>query len=143
MDGHSPPGSYDSNLTVAGETHVAVVRLEPHAGQCRAASGHRCALESDEIPFEAGARAVLASVGSAAGCTSNVVQVTDSPFLKEKARQQQPHLEALRERYSALSSVVIPLFPQEVRGIERLHRVGQILCRPSVTTPGARGDPQR
>ncbi|MGA2397497.1 MAG: ArsA family ATPase [Steroidobacteraceae bacterium] len=58
---------------------------------------------------------------------NNVVQVTDSPFLAQKARQQLPHLEQLRERYNALSMVEIPLFPQEIFGVERLRTVGQLL----------------
>lgn len=70
---------------------------------------------------------------------NNVVEVRDSAFLQEKARQQQPHLAALRERYGTLTITEIPLFPEEVRGIERLRRVGHILCRPP-GTPSALGD---
>jgi len=58
---------------------------------------------------------------------NNIVRVTDSPFLAQKAQQQQPHLERLRERYGDLSIVEIPLFPQEVFGAERLRTVGRLL----------------
>jgi len=58
---------------------------------------------------------------------NNVVQVTDSPFLAQKMRQQQPHLERLRDRCSGVPIVEIPLFPQEVRGAERLRAVGRLL----------------
>jgi len=58
---------------------------------------------------------------------NNVVQVVDSPFLIQKMRQQQPHLEGLRERYRDLPIVEVPLFPQEVRGVERLRAVGRLL----------------
>jgi arsenite-transporting ATPase len=58
---------------------------------------------------------------------NNVVQVTDSPFLTRKAAQQQPHLAELRERHGDLSIVEIPLFPEEVRGVERLRTVGRLL----------------
>jgi arsenite-transporting ATPase len=58
---------------------------------------------------------------------NNVVQVADSPFLAQKRRQQQAHLEQLRERHGGVPMVEIPLFPQEVRGVERLRSVGRLL----------------
>jgi arsenite-transporting ATPase len=66
---------------------------------------------------------------------NNVVQVSDSAFLAQKRLQQQPHLESLRERYGSVPMIEIPLFPQEVRGIERLRGVGQLLC-PEPATVG-------
>jgi len=59
---------------------------------------------------------------------NNVVNVTDSPFLEQKERQQRPHLERLRERFASVPIVEIPLFPQEVRGVERLRTVGRLLA---------------
>ena len=61
---------------------------------------------------------------------NNVVQVSDSPFLTQKMRQQLPHLEQLREFYADVPIVEIPLFPQEVRGVERLRAVGRLLVPP-------------
>jgi arsenite-transporting ATPase len=59
---------------------------------------------------------------------NNVVQVVDSPFLEQKARQQRTYLERLHQRYAAqLPIVELPLFPQEVRGVERLRSVGALL----------------
>jgi arsenite/tail-anchored protein-transporting ATPase len=58
---------------------------------------------------------------------NNVVKVVDSPFLAEKSAQQQPHLERVRERFGAPSVVEVPLFPREVRGVERLREVGRVL----------------
>lgn len=58
---------------------------------------------------------------------NNVVRVTDSPFLERKSLQQQQHLDALRGAYPALPLVEVPLFPQEVRGVERLREVGRLL----------------
>jgi arsenite-transporting ATPase len=58
---------------------------------------------------------------------NNVVQAVDSPFLEQKRSQQQPHLERLRARHGGLPIVEIPLFPQEVRGVERLRAVGRLL----------------
>jgi len=59
---------------------------------------------------------------------NNVVQVADSPFLEQKRRQQQAHLARLRERHAGVPIVEIPLFPQEVRGVERLRAVGDLLA---------------
>jgi arsenite-transporting ATPase len=59
---------------------------------------------------------------------NNVVQAADSPFLVQKRAQQQPHLERLRTRYRSVPIVEIPLFPQEVRGVERLRAVGSLLA---------------
>jgi arsenite-transporting ATPase len=59
---------------------------------------------------------------------NNVVQVADSPFLEQKRRQQQRHLERLRMRYGSVPIVEIPLFSQEVRGVERLRAVGKSLA---------------
>jgi arsenite-transporting ATPase len=59
---------------------------------------------------------------------NNVVPVTDSPFLAQKRQQQQSHLAGLRGRHGDLPIVEIPLFSQEVRGVERLRMVGQVLC---------------
>ena len=58
---------------------------------------------------------------------NNVVQAVDSPFLEQKRSQQQPHLERLHAWHGGLPIVEIPLFPQEVRGVERLRAVGRLL----------------
>jgi arsenite/tail-anchored protein-transporting ATPase len=58
---------------------------------------------------------------------NNVVQEADSPFLEQKRQQQQSHLERLRQQYGGVPIVEIPLFPQEVRGVERLRAVGRLL----------------
>lgn len=58
---------------------------------------------------------------------NNVVPCTDSPFLTQKRDQQQRHLVALRERHRDVPIVEIPLFAEEVRGVERLRKVGQLI----------------
>ena len=58
---------------------------------------------------------------------NNVVQMPDSAFLEQKARQQQPHLEGLRRRYRDLALAEIPLFAEEIRGVARLRAVGRLL----------------
>jgi arsenite-transporting ATPase len=59
---------------------------------------------------------------------NNVVGVSDSPFLAQKRQQQQAHLEQLHGRHGDVPIVEIPLFPQEIRGVERLQTVGRLLC---------------
>jgi arsenite-transporting ATPase len=58
---------------------------------------------------------------------NNVIRAKDSDFLALKAGQQQPYLEAIHDRYSALPIVEIPLFPYEVKGLSRLEKVVGIL----------------
>jgi arsenite-transporting ATPase len=63
---------------------------------------------------------------------NNVVRDADSPFLRRKGEQQQPQLASLRQRYGHLPISEIPLFPYELRGIERLREVAAVLY-PMVT----------
>ena len=51
----------------------------------------------------------------------------DSSFLKEKASQQQEYLNLIMHKYSQMQIIVIPLFPHEIKGLERLQQVEQIL----------------
>ena len=68
---------------------------------------------------------------------NNVVQqAAGSAFLERRQGQQQAHLRHLREVFAGLPIVEIPLFPEEVRGVERLRAVGQCLC-PVAAAPQA------
>ncbi len=58
---------------------------------------------------------------------NNVVINADSSFLEQKAAQQQAHLRELRERYPDMAITEIPLFPQEIQGLERLRQVAEAL----------------
>jgi arsenite/tail-anchored protein-transporting ATPase len=58
---------------------------------------------------------------------NNVVQTTDSPFLRQKSAQQGGQLARLHELFAAVPIVEIPLFAEEVCGIERLRTVGELL----------------
>lgn len=77
---------------------------------------------------------------------NNVVAAPDSPFLEQKAAQQQGHLQRLRQRY-ALPITEVPLFPREIQGIDRLRQVASVVgpvFRDAATTgpgtlPPARG----
>jgi len=58
---------------------------------------------------------------------NNVITTADSPFLAQKAAQQQDHLRQLRQRYGQVPITEIPLFPHEIRGLERLRQVAAVL----------------
>lgn len=58
---------------------------------------------------------------------NNVVKAGDSEFLETRAKEQQAYLGHIYEKYSHLDIIEIPMFPQEVKGSERLREVGKIL----------------
>ena len=58
---------------------------------------------------------------------NNIVREPDSEFLKTKAGQQQAYLEHIHDKYSHLEITELPMFPREVKGLERLHEVGNLL----------------
>jgi arsenite-transporting ATPase len=58
---------------------------------------------------------------------NNVVKGADSEFLNTKARQQRPYLEEIYGKYDHLDIAEVPMFPGEVRGLERLKEVTKIL----------------
>jgi arsenite-transporting ATPase len=58
---------------------------------------------------------------------NNVVKKTDSEFLLIKARQQKNYLEAIYKRYSDLEIIELPLFPYEIKGLDRLREIEKIL----------------
>ncbi len=58
---------------------------------------------------------------------NNVVKTEESEFLITKARQQQTYLKHIHEKYSNLKIVELPMFPQEVKGLQRLREVEEIL----------------
>ncbi|MBI2868479.1 MAG: ArsA family ATPase [Chloroflexi bacterium] len=58
---------------------------------------------------------------------NNVISEPDSPFLAMRARQQRPYLDAMRLKYAALEIVELPMFPWELKGLERLREAEKIL----------------
>ncbi len=55
---------------------------------------------------------------------NNVIkEIGNSTFLKSKADQQKQYLELLYGKYSHLQIVEIPLFPHEIKGVDRLRLV--------------------
>ena len=58
---------------------------------------------------------------------NNVLKDKGSDFLLTKARQQQHYLELIYDRYSDLDIIELPMFPYELKGLERLKEVAEIL----------------
>ena len=58
---------------------------------------------------------------------NNVLKADDSEFLQTKARQQKHYLDVIYDKYSRLPIVELPLFPYELRGVNRLEEVARIL----------------
>ncbi len=58
---------------------------------------------------------------------NNVVKAQESDFLLTKAKQQKGYLEHIYEKYSDLKIMEIPMFPYELKGLDRLREVGEIL----------------
>ena len=58
---------------------------------------------------------------------NNIVKNPDSEFLRTKASQQQQYLKHIYARYDNLQIIELPMFPQEVKGPQRLGEVQKIL----------------
>ncbi len=66
---------------------------------------------------------------------NNLVKDESSEFLRVKAAQQKRYLEAVRQKCASLEIVEVPLFPLEIKGLDRLALVAEILF------PSAGGQP--
>jgi len=58
---------------------------------------------------------------------NNVVKTEGSDILLTKARQQKNYLELIYDRYSDLQIIELPMFPYELKGLDRLREVERIL----------------
>jgi len=59
---------------------------------------------------------------------NNVIkEIGGSSFLQERADQQRHYIERLHRQYSEMKIVEVPLFSQEVKGLERLRKVAEYL----------------
>ncbi len=58
---------------------------------------------------------------------NNVVKQADSAFLREKSAQQEGYLELMRSKYAKLLVTELPLFPHEVRGLEKIGQIASLL----------------
>jgi len=60
---------------------------------------------------------------------NNVIKDLGSPFLNAKAEQQKGYIELLHNRYGDMKIVELPLFPHEIKGVERLQDIEKILFK--------------
>jgi len=59
---------------------------------------------------------------------NNVIkEIGGSAFLQAKADQQRGYIERLYQKYSRIRIVELPMFPHEIKGLERLRKVGEYL----------------
>ncbi|MBE9482962.1 MAG: ArsA family ATPase [Chloroflexi bacterium] len=58
---------------------------------------------------------------------NNIIKDEGSEFLLTKAEQQREYIKFLHDRYSDMKIVEIPMFPQEIKGMERLRTLGKYL----------------
>lgn len=54
---------------------------------------------------------------------NNVIKDNGSEFLLTKARQQRAYIEALHGSYTDLKMIELPMFPREIKGIDRLRDI--------------------
>lgn len=58
---------------------------------------------------------------------NNVIKAPDSDFLLTKARQQKHYLDIIYDKHSDLKIIELPMFPYELKGLDRLKEVEKIL----------------
>ena len=58
---------------------------------------------------------------------NNVVREEGSDFMAQKARQQKHYLDLLYDRYPDLPITEVPMFPYELKGVERLKHIEKVL----------------
>jgi anion-transporting ArsA/GET3 family ATPase len=60
-----------------------------------------------------------------------VIQEADCNFHKIRKEMQQHYIEILKNQYSSrIGLIELPLMPQEVKGVERINKISEILFRP-------------
>jgi len=58
---------------------------------------------------------------------NNVIRDEDSEFLIAKAEQQREYIKILHDKCSDMKIVEIPMFPREIKGVDRLRDIGNYL----------------
>jgi arsenite-transporting ATPase len=59
---------------------------------------------------------------------NHIIDGADSEFLRQRQAMQRPYLQLLEEEYGQRMSIThVPLFAQEIKGVERLDQVARIL----------------
>ena len=65
---------------------------------------------------------------------NNVVKAPDSEFLATKAAEQTKHIQYIREKFGKFGITELPLFPYEIKGVERLKEAEEKLFPPTSST---------
>ena len=60
---------------------------------------------------------------------NNVIIEKSGEFLITKAKQQRQYIEMLQHRYPNLEKVKLPMFPLEIKGLDRLHDISRYLYK--------------
>lgn len=60
---------------------------------------------------------------------NNVIRDDGSDFLHERSTQQQAYLDLIRGRYAGMRITGVPMFPHEIKGIERIKEVAEVLFK--------------
>ncbi|MFC1954394.1 ArsA family ATPase [Chloroflexota bacterium] len=60
---------------------------------------------------------------------NNVIMGKGSDFLLTKAEQQKGYIDIIRNKYTSIEIVEIPMFPYELKGLERLKEIDTILFK--------------
>jgi arsenite-transporting ATPase len=58
---------------------------------------------------------------------NNVIKEPSSDFLTTRAEQQRRYIEIIREKYRHWPVTELPLFPREIKGMDRLQDVSDVL----------------
>jgi anion-transporting ArsA/GET3 family ATPase len=59
-----------------------------------------------------------------------VIQEADCNFHKIRKKMQQNYIQMLEKQYSPrIGLIELPLMPQEVKGVERIHKISEILFK--------------
>jgi len=59
-----------------------------------------------------------------------VIQEADCNFHKIRKEMQQNYIQMLENQYSSrIGLIELPLMPQEVKGVERIHKISEILFK--------------
>jgi len=60
---------------------------------------------------------------------NNVIKDDGSGFLHERSAQQQEYLELIRDRCAGMRITCVPMFPHEIKGLERIREVAEVLFK--------------
>ncbi|MDI7259074.1 MAG: ArsA family ATPase [Thermodesulfobacteriota bacterium] len=60
-----------------------------------------------------------------------VIQEADCAFHKERMEMQQNYIKILRDQYAQrIKLIELPLFPHEVKGVEKINKISEVLFKP-------------